>query len=138
GDKCLLTRFSICHWHELQAYAGMGVGDGAHEGSKELLAIAAQRTSSHTQGYMGKEEPSHDSPDSDASEQACEDHQQYASSILAHCSSPFVSLGRQPKVLRAAGSRHPTLPSSRVASEPSMRWHLCEDRMLQQVLDGRS
>jgi hypothetical protein len=57
---------------------------------------------------MGKEEPSNDSPDCDASEQTCEDDQKYSSSVLAHDASPFVSLNRKPKLLNAAGSR-PTL-----------------------------
>src|SRR5262245_63078670 len=74
GYERLLTRFSICRWHELQAHAGMGVGESAHEGGKEFLAVTAQRTSGHAQGYMGKEEPANDSPDSNASKQACEDH----------------------------------------------------------------
>src|SRR5262245_29657596 len=70
----LRARFSIRRWHELQAHAGMGVGDSAHEGGKEFLAVTAQRTSGHAQGYMGEEEPANDSPDSDASKQACEDY----------------------------------------------------------------
>jgi hypothetical protein len=45
---------------------------------------------------MCKEKPPHDSSESNANEQACEDHQKYSSSVLAHCSSPFVSLGRKP------------------------------------------
>src|SRR5262245_49117786 len=83
----------------------MGVGDGAHEGGKEFLAIAAHRTSGHTQSYMSKEEPHHDSPEANGSEQACEDHQKYASSVLAHRPPPFVSLGCTPTILSAAGRR---------------------------------
>src|SRR5262245_15019119 len=99
GHECFLTRFPIRRWHDLQAYAGMGVGDGTHEGGKELLAVTAHRTSGHTQGYMGKEEPSNDGPDCDASEQTCEDHQKYSSSVLAHDAFPFVSLNRKPNTL---------------------------------------
>ena len=33
----------------------------------------------------------------------------HASSVLAHCSSPFVSLGCKPKLLSAAGSHRPAL-----------------------------
>jgi hypothetical protein len=85
----------------------MGVGDGAHEGGKEFLTIAAHRTGGHAQSQMGKGVPPHDGPESDASEQAREDHQKYASSVLAHCSSPFVSLRRQPEILSATGSPPP-------------------------------
>jgi hypothetical protein len=75
----------------------MGLSNGAHESGEEFLTIAAHRTSSHTQGQMGKEEPPHDGPDSDASEQACEDHQKYASSVLAHRPLPFRVRGSQAK-----------------------------------------
>jgi hypothetical protein len=52
----------------------MCVCHGPHEGGEEFLAITAHWTGSNAYGQMCKEEPRHDGPEPDESQEAEEDH----------------------------------------------------------------